>query len=80
MARGWESKGIEEQQAEAQSSTSSGKRPITSEEAATGRKREGLRLQRERIAKQIEATQNERYRGVLQAALQDLDAQLAALS
>ena len=80
MARGWESKGIEEQQAEARATSTSNKRPRSQEDAAKERKREGLRLQRKHILKQIEAAQNDRYRSTLHAALQDLDAQLAALN
>lgn len=80
MARGWESKGIEEQQAEARTASSSGKRALTPEQAVTARKREGLRLQRERVLQQIETAQNDRYRAILQTALQELDAQLAALN
>jgi len=80
MARGWESKGIEEQQAEARVSSSPRQRPLSAEEAAKTRKREGLRLQRERILKQLEAAQNDRYRSTLQAALQELNVQLEALN
>jgi hypothetical protein len=80
MARGWESKGVEEQQAEAHAPSISNRRPRSPEDAAQERKREGLRLQRKRLFKQIEAAQNDRYRAILQAALHDLDAQLAALN
>lgn len=80
MARGWESKGIEEQQAEARTSSTSNKRPRSAEDATKERQRDGLRLQRKRILQQIEAAQNDRYRATLQAALQDIDAQLAALN
>ncbi len=80
MARGWESKGVEEQQAEAHASSTSNKRPRSAEDAEKDRKREGLRLQRQHILQQMEAARNDRYRSTLNAALQDLDAQLAALN
>jgi hypothetical protein len=79
MARGWESKSVEEQQAEARTtSPSPTRKPRTSEEIAKQRQEDALRLSRSRIVQQLEAAQNPNYRESLEAALADLDRQLAS--
>jgi hypothetical protein len=76
MARGWESKSVEEQQAEA--SAKSAKRPpaMSVEEAARWREKESLRLSRQRVLQQLEATQNPRHRKMLEDSLADLEQKL----
>ncbi|MGA7380728.1 MAG: hypothetical protein WBX03_07740 [Terriglobales bacterium] len=79
MARGWESKSVEEQQSQATSSlTKSGPSP-TPDQLARQRQRQGLLLSRARVMQQLEAAQNPHHRQMLEAALADLDAQLARL-
>jgi hypothetical protein len=79
MARGWESKAVEAQQAEA-SETRSPARPVFSPaEKQRLQKKEGLLLDRSRVLQQIEGASNERYRTMLQAALAELDRKIAAL-
>jgi len=78
MARGWESKSVEEQQSQAASEPKSGPRP-TPEQLARERQRHGIRLSRARVMQQIEAAQNPSHRQMLESALVDLDAQLARL-
>lgn len=77
MARGWESKGVEEQQAEARSTFPSRKSPRTPEEIAEQKQLDALQLSRSRIVEQLRAAQNPNYRHALEAALADLDRRLA---
>ena len=77
MARGWESKSVEQQQEEAKSQTSAHKQPLTPEQILAAQKRQGLELSRKRILQQLETVSNPRHRQVLEAALKDLDEQLA---
>ena len=80
MARGWESKSVEAQQEEAgEKSNRSGKRKISAEEAAVVRERENLRLARQRVAQQLEASSNPRHRKLLEDSLAALDEKLARL-
>jgi len=53
---------------------------MSAEEAARWREKESLRLARLRVQKQLDASQNPRYRKLLQEALQDLDLKLSNLS
>jgi hypothetical protein len=76
MARGWESKSVEQQQEEAKSSSSRGKQ-LTPEQIAERQRRRGLELSRQRILQQLQVACNPQHRGMLEAALADLDAQLA---
>jgi len=78
MARGWESKSVEEQQSAApstQSSENKNSRPAA--EQAVARNREALQLARARMQQQLEACTNPKYAEQLQQALASLDKQLA---
>ncbi len=77
MARGWESKSVEQQQEQAKSSSSRGKQ-LTREQIAAEQVRRGLELSRQRILQQLQVACNPQHRGMLETALADLDAQLAA--
>lgn len=77
MARGWESKSVEAQQDEAAQPSSKSRIRLTPEQAARSRERENLRLSRQRVAQQIESSQNPRHRKVLQDALAELDQRLS---
>jgi hypothetical protein len=80
MARGWESKSVEDQQSQAASSSiKTGPRP-TADQLARQRQRQGLLLSRARVIQQLETAQNTHHRQMLQDALADLDAKLAQLS
>lgn len=79
MARGWESKSVEQQQADATEASSPKREHLTPEQAALRRQREGLLLARQRIRQQLAAAQNPNHRQVLENALADLDARLARL-
>jgi len=76
MARGWESKSVEQQQEEATSSTQKRGKPLTPEQIVEQQKRQGLELSRHRILQQLEVASNQQHRAMLEAALADLDAQL----
>jgi len=77
MARGWESKSVEQQQEEAKSSTANKGRPLTTEQIADQQRRRGLDLSRKRILQQLEVALNPQHRKMLESALADLDTQLA---
>jgi hypothetical protein len=77
MARGWESKSVEDQQAEATQKSAKPGRKLTAAEAAREREKEGLRLSRSRILQQLASSQNPRHRKVLEDALAELDEKLS---
>jgi hypothetical protein len=79
MARGWESKSVEAQQAEASEAASPRKPVLSPAEKLKAQKKEGLLLNRKRILQQIENTGNQQYRSMLQSALAELDRKLAEL-
>ena len=79
MARGWESKAVEERQAESSAATSASKVRLTPEQAARQKQQQQLLLSRNHVLQQLRAAQNPLHRKMLEAALNDLDAQLARL-
>jgi hypothetical protein len=79
VARGWESKSVEEQQTQAVSAPGPARPPLTPAQIASQRRRQGLALSRQHVLQQLEAPQNPRHREILQSALADLDAHLAQL-
>jgi hypothetical protein len=78
MARGWESKSVEDQQAEANQKTASVRPNFSPQEIAEKRRREGLLLSRSRIFQQLQSATRAEHRAVLERALADLDRQLLA--
>jgi hypothetical protein len=76
MARGWESKSVEAQQAEASDKSAKPHPAMSAEKAARWREQESLRLSRQRVLQQMEASQNPRHRKLLEDALADLDEKL----
>ncbi len=77
MARGWESKAVEEQIAAAEAEKQAQERPeLTARERERRAHRERLVLSRARIVSDLEAARHERHRALLKRALADLDAQL----
>jgi len=77
MARGWESKSVEAQQAEAADKPGQTRKKISAEEAAVLRERETLRLARQRILQQLAQSTNARHRGLLEDALMALDRKIS---
>jgi hypothetical protein len=80
MARGWESKSVESQieTAETHVRPSFDER-IPAEELELLRKRESLNLSRTRVLRELETSQNPRYRNLMEKALADLNAELRRL-
>lgn len=81
MARGWESKSVEEQQSEQQSeplSVDEAARRARNAKANHERERQSLELQRENILGQ--RTSNPNRRAALEAALADIEEKLKAFS
>ena len=76
MARGFESKQVEEQQSMAQSAATPKKEPLTPEQQARQRERANLELARTKIQNDIVASTNERHRAMLELALKDIDEKL----
>ena len=77
MARGWESKSVESQQAEPE--LTQGKRQLTADQAERARKRESLELSRSRITRELETARSAVHRTALQNALKFLDEEIAKL-
>jgi hypothetical protein len=76
MARGWESKSVEQQQAEMAESHKPPRPPLSPEEQQRDRKRQGLVLSRKRLMQQLEAATNSRHRQMLAQAIAEVDRQL----
>ena len=77
MARGWESKAVEDQIAAAEAEKQVRERPeLSSGERARLARREQLLLSRARIVSDLKAARNDRHRAMLERALADLDAEL----
>jgi hypothetical protein len=80
MARGWESKSVEEQQALAADQKKPGKPPLTPEQAARQREKQSLELSRQRVLQQLQSACNPRHRQMLEDALADLEKKLSGFS
>lgn len=79
MARGWESKSVEEQQAEFSKAPADDKTVISAQESAKGRERQRLKLARANVASQMKLAQNPRYVELLTRELAELDRQIESL-
>ena len=80
MARGWESKFVEDQVQESKTENFKGsKTQRTASQLETQRRREVLLLSRTRVQRELESSQNPKYKDQLNRALADLDEQLAKL-
>jgi hypothetical protein len=79
MARGWESKSVEEQIESARTNVDPRRPRLTPEQAETERKRDSLLLQRTRVLRDLDNCRDERYRKTLADGLSYLESQLAVL-
>ncbi len=79
MARGWESKSVEAQQADADRTSVVGKPRLTREQADRLREKESLRLSLQRVIQEIEYSQNARHRAMLEQARAELQRKMAEL-
>jgi hypothetical protein len=80
VARGWESKSVEEQIQAANARRGGAKPQLTPDQIETERKRDGLLLQRTRILRDLEKCTSERYRKTLADGLSYLETEIAALT
>jgi hypothetical protein len=78
MARGWESKSIESQQADA-SADRAKKQVLTPEALAIESQRRELQLARARVAADLECATAPAHRQMLEQAFADLDARIKRL-
>ena len=76
MARGWESKSVEAQQADAAEKPDPHRVAMTPPEAARERELESLRLSRQNILEQLEHAHDPRHRRMLEDALAELQHQM----
>jgi hypothetical protein len=80
MARGWESKSVEDQVQDFQAKTPEEQSSnVTEDKTENSRRRKVLILARARVESELQLDLNPRYREQLIRALADLDAQLAKL-
>ena len=78
MERGWESKSVEQQQAEMLEQRKTIRTPISPDEQQRNRRRENLLLSRKRLTQQLQAADNTRHRQMLEQAIAELDRQLSS--
>jgi hypothetical protein len=77
MARGWESKSVEDQIGDAQAEKDARSKPFMSpEEREQQTRKQSLLLSRSQILSRLKLTQHVRYRAQLEAALKHVETQL----
>ena len=77
MARGWESKSVEDQMDTAKADRDAQVKPrLSAEDRARHTRTQSLRLSRARVTGLLKTTRSERYRAQLERTLEELDAQL----
>lgn len=80
MARGWESKSVESQIESAETPVHPPRgEQISVQDLELLRRRESLKLSRTRVLRELETSQNPRYRTLMQKALADLNSELSRL-
>ena len=78
MARGWESKSVEQQQAEMADRGKFSHPPLSALEQKTNRQREGLLLARKRLTEQLRLAVRQERRQMLEQSLAEIDNQLSS--
>ncbi len=79
MARGWESKSVEQQQDERRADAATTHEAISPEERARRAEVDTLMMSRARVVQQLENCRDPRYEKMLRSALADLDSRLSQL-
>jgi hypothetical protein len=79
VARGWESKAVEAQQAEAGEKSANSRPKMTTAEASRQRVKEGLLLSRKRALNQMAESRDPRRRAMLEKALDELNEKLSRI-
>jgi hypothetical protein len=80
MARGWESKSVEEQQAEARAQANPSQPKLTPSQIQKKQQIESLTLSRSRVEQQLTAAHEPRHQEMLRRALADLDEQIRQIA
>ena len=81
MARGWESKSVEDQIGAAEAANEARNKPhLSAHERKQKEHRESLLLSRAQIVSRLKVVTNARYRAQLESALKELDKQLESLT
>jgi hypothetical protein len=79
MARGWDSKAVEDQQAAAEAEKSNRAKPaVSAQERERREKRDGLRLARAKLLNDLQASSDRRHRAMLEQAIAHLDREIDA--
>ena len=79
MARGWESKAVEDQIAASEERRSAAKDLRGPDELERESRRQGLLLSRAKVAGDLERARDERHRAALRRALDYIDSQIDSL-
>jgi hypothetical protein len=80
MARGWESKSVDDQIADAEAAAEERRnRQLPAAERELASRRDGLRLNRARVLQSLQTACDRRYRALLEQSLAHLNAEIAAL-
>jgi hypothetical protein len=80
MARGWESKSVEDQVAAAEAAREARAKPhLSAQERETLERKQSLLLSRAQVRARLASVTNENYRKQLERALEHLDEQLKAI-
>ena len=80
MARGWESKSVEEQIGAAEANKEArGKRALTAHEIERLRRKEGLLLERTRLVREMERAYKRRHLQLLERGLAYIESELSKL-
>lgn len=80
MARGWESKAVEDQIGEAEAKKASrARQDLTPDEMERLRRKEGLLLERTRLLRDLERAYKRRHLVMLERGLAHIDSELAKL-
>jgi hypothetical protein len=78
MARGWESKSVEQQQEEMAERRKAPGKAVSLQQKERDRKRQGLVLSRLRLVQQLEVAKNPRHQEMLRQAIAELEKQLSS--
>jgi hypothetical protein len=78
MARGWESKSVEQQQADRTEPTAPVRPELSPTQKEHNRQRDGLQLSRQRLLQQIQESTHPRHRQMLEQSLAEIEKQLAS--
>ena len=77
MARGWESKSVEDQKSAAEANRDAQIKPrMSADERAKKERKQSLLLSRSQVVSRLKVATNDRYRAQLQLALDHLDERL----